>query len=303
MRSDTIGVLLCRCYFFMKITLATLLAQSIAAGNAARLETASLDAEVLMAHILKQDRVYCLSHPEKVLSAAQVAAFTKLWKQRVTKRVPVAYLVGRKAFYGMDFFVETKQCLIPRPETEELVDLVLEQVKKHPTRLPIVEVGTGSGCIALSLAKCLPATPPVVATDISMKALSLAKKNARVLGLTKRVKFVKASFFPKDLKQTDLVVANLPYLSEKEYTIAVKKYPELQHEPKSALVSGAAGLDAIEMLLRRASKILTPEGCIMLEIGFAQGKKVTALAKKYFPKKECTIVRDGCNFDRFAVIR
>ncbi len=287
----------------MKITLATLLARAIAEGNTAHLETSALDAEVLMAYVLKKDRVYCLAHPEKVLSVAQISAFTKLWNRRVLKRVPVAYLVGKKAFYGLDFFVEARQCLIPRPETEELVELVLEHVKKNLTRLPVLEVGTGSGCIALALAKYLPTTASLIATDISMKALALAKKNARALGFLKRVRFVKASFFPTDLKKTDLIVANLPYLSEKEYVAALKKYPELQHEPKGALVSGAAGLDAIESLLRRAPKVLTTDGCIMLEIGFAQGKKVTALAKKYFPEKECTIVRDGCNFDRFVVIR
>ncbi len=209
-----------------------------AALRAARIDLR--EARDLLAHVLRKPVSFLLAHPEATLLAQRDTAFRALVAKR-TRGVPFAYLTGRKGFYGLDFTV-TKDVLIPRPETEQLVDWVLVHVdRKEGTTL--ADVGTGSGCIAVTLAKYLP-NATLIASDVSKKALTIARKNARSHSVAERISFRHGSLLSvlKPSEQPTITVANLPYLTHEQ----LKNVP---HEPRRALHGGVRGLELIEKLL------------------------------------------------------
>ncbi|MEK7103748.1 MAG: peptide chain release factor N(5)-glutamine methyltransferase, partial [Patescibacteria group bacterium] len=251
--------------------------------------------------VLKKDRPYVIAHSADLITKTQLTKFQVLVKKRAA-RMPLAYIVGTKEFYGLPFFV-SKNTLIPRPDTETLITAILNHLKQHPHAKHLVDVGTGSGCIPLAIAANTGTAIKIDAFDVSAPALTSAKKNAKVLSLDKRVKFAKHNLLKGVSKKYDVIIANLPYLSKKEYAFAIKHFPEIQYEPKSALLSGKDGLDLIRVLMTQVPKRLRKKGAVFLEIGYEQGIAVTDIAMQHFPKASVSIIKDDCGRDRIAHIQ
>lgn len=262
-------------------------------------DSAHLDAEVLLASVLKKDRMYLHSHPEKKVNATQQRKFSNLLNRRVNG-VPIAYLTGQKEFYKLNFLVDNN-VLIPRPDTEVLVEEAIHigraMSKAQPDRkTTVVDVGTGSGCIAITLAKYLPWIK-LYMTDISEKALAVAKKNATLHKMTKKITFVKGDLLSPFQKtvQFDLVCANLPYLTTNE----MKNVP---HEPTTALHGGKLGLELLDRLIHQLPKRLAPGGMALLEIAPQQVKAVDYFVERSLPDKKVLFIKDLAGRDRVAKI-
>lgn len=226
---------------------------------------AKLDTDILIAHSLGLKRLDLYLDMDRPLTDAQLADLRPLVKRRAN-REPLQYIIGCTEFYGLNLRVDAR-ALIPRHETEELVDVIVERLETVPER--ILDLGTGSGALALALATKYP-DAQVTATDQSADALALATENAEALALAERVQFREGNWFePLEAGSTyDLIVANPPYLSEAEMDTAA---PEVvDHEPRSALVSGRDGLDDLRQILACAKTHLTPHGLLALETGIAQ---------------------------------
>lgn len=261
--------------------------------------TASLDAQVILAHVLGTERSWLFAHHEYTLSAEQADAYTDLIARRIHHE-PVAYLIGRKEFYGLDFQVD-QRVLIPRPETELLVDAVLDFVTEHTDRCHLVaDVGTGSGAIALAIAANAPSLT-VYAIDVSQEALAVAQLNVTKLDERQQVQLLHGDLLAPLPEPVDVIAANLPYIS----TII---YPELDadvrdFEPKLALESGPEGLDAITRLLRQAKHHLRPGGALFLEISYDQRAAVMRLARDLLPNAKIIALRqDYHGHDRLVTI-
>jgi release factor glutamine methyltransferase len=253
--------------------------------GAAGVETPRLDAEVLLAEAMDCDRVRLAAEPEAGIPAAAARQFGEMVRRRL-RREPVAYILGRKGFRGIELGVD-RRVLIPRPETELLVELAVEL---QPRR--VLDVGTGSGAIALAIADELPDCE-VVATDTSPAALEVALANAERLGLAERVRFVDGMLPDTDLgwvgeegaEGSLLIVANLPYVAESEWA---GLEPEVtKWEPREALLAGPDGLDAIRALLAKRVRLLYPHerqktnalGGLALEVGAGQAEAVAGLLR------------------------
>jgi release factor glutamine methyltransferase len=234
--------------------------------RAAGVESPRLDAELLLAKATGWERARLAADPEAGLAPGAARAFAAMVRRRV-RREPVAYILGRKGFRGIELEVDGR-ALIPRPETELLVELALELSPET-----VLDVGTGSGAVALAIADELPETQ-VTATDTSPEALELARANAERLGLAERVSFREGSVPPGGF---DLLLANLPYVSESEWE---GLEPEIREfEPRQALVAGPTGLEAIELLLGAVGGEGRP-GAIALELGAAQADRVDELLRE-----------------------
>ncbi|KKQ26983.1 MAG: Release factor glutamine methyltransferase [Candidatus Magasanikbacteria bacterium GW2011_GWC2_37_14] len=327
----------------------------------ARPKINNLDAELIIAHVLKKPREFVLANPEKIVSKYISVKVNKLFKQR-KQNIPLAYLTEHKEFYGLDFKVN-KNVLIPRPDTELVVSLVLARLKTYNLNLKtvLVDVGTGSGCIPISIIKTLNPTLPsptrggetnnsspykgevgggfaVYAIDISAKALTVAKANAKkhhvkaslhsahVAGKIKflhgdllspllplpnlpliKGKETRRSFFPPLYKgrikegYTLIITANLPYLTPQQ----LKSEPSIKHEPRLALVAGKDGLKYYRQLLKQIAKItkchLISVICY-LEIDPSQTSSIKLLIKKHLPHAKITIHQDLSGKDRVVEI-
>ncbi len=248
--------------------------------NEAGCDNARLDAQVLLAHVLGQERSWLFAHHDHPLSQANAEEFTDLVARRAC-REPVAYLTGRKEFYGMDFVVD-QRVLIPRPETELLVDLALGQIRDRANRRVVVaDVGTGSGAIAVTIAVHAPEAK-VFALDVSPTALAVARQNAERLVAGNGISFLQSDLLAALPEPADLIVANLPYITDEDYQ---SLSPDVRdYEPQVALKAGALGLDVIERLLQQISTHLKPKGAVLLEIGSEQGDEVTKMAKAMRPR-------------------
>lgn len=243
-------------------------------------ENPRLDAQVLLAHVLGTDRTWLFAHHDHPLTEDQAEAFTELVVRRI-HREPVAYLLGRKEFYGLDFAVD-ERVLIPRPETEMLVDFLLAHVQADKKRTFVVaDVGTGSGAIAVTTAALAPNTH-IYALDISPDALAVAEENGRRLAPKARLHFQQSDLLDALPEAADVIVANLPYVTDGEYP---QLAPEIrQYEPQLALTAGDKGLDVIKRLLGQVRKHLKPNGLVLLEIGHDQGESVKQLAEAMCPR-------------------
>lgn len=278
--------------------------------QAKKITTASLDAEVLLSFILKKSKEFLYTFPKKVLTLRQ-AQELKLLVSRRAKFEPVAYLTNHKEFYGLDFMVN-KNVFIPRPETELLVEEVLSylanrqsQITKSDKHLAICDVGTGSGCIAITLAKNLPQAT-IYATDISKKALKVAKKNAKKHQV--KINFFQGNLLqPLDNKRIDIIVANLPYLSKEVYP----QYAPLgiKYEPKKALISSLKEIDELAIYkkffqqINSYPKILRVLKKIIIEIHYSQLSWAKKLIKKYLPKTVIEVKKDLTGFHRVLLIK
>jgi release factor glutamine methyltransferase len=233
--------------------------------SAAGVDTPRLDAEVLLAEVTGRDRATLAAEPEAPVDPEAARRFGEMIRRRL-RREPVAYILGRKAFRQVELAVDPR-VLIPRPETELLVEIALELGPRSA-----LDVGTGSGAIALALADELPECE-VVATDTSEDALDLARANAERLGLADRIDFERGTL-PAG-RRLDLVLANLPYVSEAEFEALE---PEIaRHEPRRALVAGPDGLEAIALVAAAAPAALTERGALALEVGAGQAGSVAEL--------------------------
>ena len=244
---------------------------------------ARLNTDTLIAHSLGIKRLELYLDLDRPLTAAQLAELRPLVKRRA-EREPLQYIVGTVDFCDMELKVD-RRALIPRFETEELVELACEALSASPKT--ILDLGTGSGALALALAKKYPEAS-VNAVDVSAAALSLAQENAAALGLDARVTFHEGSWWrPLGLGEQhyDLIVSNPPYLTDEEMTTAE---PEVVgHEPHSALVSGADGLDDLRLIFKDAASHMKPGGLLALETGIAQAEALDALAAAAGLQGEC----------------
>lgn len=258
--------------------------------------TARGDARLLLQHVLGVERAYLIAHGDEVLSEKQEAVFREL-VARAEKREPIPYITGKAPFYGLSFKV-TPAVLIPRPETEMLVEAALAWIDSEQARR-VVDVGTGSGCIAVTLAVYLDEVA-LTATDVSPAALAVARENAARHGVEERIEFLRTSLLEDVEEDMDLIVANLPYVSDEEWTSledGVKWY-----EPAGALRGGPQGLDLILDLLQQARSRLRAGGAIFLEIGWRQGPAARDLAQSIFPAAQVTVKPDFAGHDRMVII-
>lgn len=239
-------------------------------------ESPRLNAELLIGHALGLKRMQLYLQFERPLTEAELANLRPLIKRR-GEREPLQYILGTADFAGLTLKVD-RRALIPRPETELLVEIARTACSAAPAR--VLDLGTGSGAIALVLAGHFPGAA-VVATDVSDAALALARENAGALGLVDRVQWVRSDWFaglPAELPPFDLIVSNPPYLAEAE---VAETEPEVRnHEPRGALTSGPDGLEAIAVIVREAKGRLVPGGRLLLETGIAQHARILALARE-----------------------
>ena len=265
-------------------------------------ETPALDAQTLLAHISGASRATLLAYPERPLDAAQAGAFAGLVARRAAHE-PVAYLTGQREFMGLTFHTDAR-ALIPRPETELLVEAALREARARleadPTHPPIAaDIGTGSGAIAVALAALEGRLARVYAVDIAADALALAAENAAALGVAARVIPIQGDLLAPLPEPVDLIVANLPYIAPDDAHVAPSVHG---YEPHTALYSPERGLAHIRRLLEQAPAALRPNGAIFLEYGYDQRAVVEALAQKTFPTATLRATADYAGFDRTLAI-
>jgi release factor glutamine methyltransferase len=221
------------------------------------------DAGLILAHVLRCDQAALLTHPERILSPAETDQFENLLRRRLASE-PVQYLTGTQEFFGLLFEV-SPDVLIPRPETEHLVEAVLGRFDRQAD-LRIADVGTGSGAIAVAIAHALPRSQ-VTAVDLYLPALEIARRNAERHGVIDRVALLQSDLLASaGSSEFDVVVSNPPYIAEGE----VLEPQVANYEPRSALYAGPTGLEVYERLIPQARNLLTPEGWLMMEIGHGQ---------------------------------
>ncbi len=244
----------------------------LALQDANRINIDLLDAELLLAHTLKISRTNIISRPERILTGAEAEVYKGLIERR-SRHEPIAYLLGTKEFWSLDFII-TSDVLIPRPETECLVQELLEQIPIDKS-LDILEMATGSGVIACALASERPKVN-ITATDKSKKALAIAKHNVENQG-HKNIKLVHSDWFSSLGKSKfDIIVANPPYLAESDHHLQ----KDLLFEPKRALVAGKTGMEAYNAILDKVQKHLNSSGMIIFEHGFDQDITLKSLLKE-----------------------
>lgn len=258
------------------LSIADFLAISTKTLSEAGIASARLDSELILAHILRRSREWLLAHDTDTLTQSQQQQARQLLLQR-TQRQPIAYLTGRRDFYGHSFLVN-EQVLVPRPESEVILAILDELAQDHHLRT-VLDVGTGSGCLAISV-KLAHSNLTVSACDVSESALLVARRNAaRLLPSGQQIKFYQSNLLsdlPVD-SRFDLVVANLPYLSPGQDGLS----PELAYEPATALYADDDGLSLIKQLITTAPAHLTPRGHLLLEMNTKQVETVASYATDY----------------------
>jgi len=282
---------------------------SIMNKNKGKLDT--FEIQLLCAEAIGKSREFVMAHPEYTMSSRQCSIFNRFIERRL-KGEPLAYILGQKEFYGLDFVVN-KHTLVPRPETELLVDLTLGELS-HMLRnklrsTTIIDIGTGSGNIIISIAKVIESFKFQVSSfkfigiDVSKEALAVAKKNAKIHGINKKIKFLQGDLFSPVLEKkycslfTDhcslIITANLPYLSKEIYESAPRDVKNF--EPKSALYSPSAGLGHYKKLLSQINNSLFIDHCsliIFLEISPEQKPLLSPIIKKIFPEVKIKFHKD-----------
>ena len=265
-------------------------------------DTPALDAAVLLAHILNKPRTWVMAHPELTLTPQQ----QKQLDDSVTRfedGEPFPYILGHWEFFGLDFDV-TPNVLIPRPETELLVEKAIAWLQQSPVRRTVADIGTGSGAIAIAIAINVPGAH-ILASDISEKALEVARRNAQRWNVSDRIDFVQCdilpphpNFFPTE-DHFDLICANLPYIP----TDTLRDLPIYGREPTLALDGGADGLDLFRRLMKIVPDWLAPNGLILLEIEATRGVHALGLAYDMFSEAQIHLHQDLTGRDRLLAIQ
>jgi release factor glutamine methyltransferase len=277
-------------------SLATLRQSAIERLTAAEVDEPRLVAEVVLAHTLAVTRTQLLAKAAEPLTPDQLIRAQRDL-DRLVNGEPLAYVVGHREFYDVDLLTDAR-ALIPRPETECLIEHALKMLADHPAPL-IADVGTGCGTIAVTLAKHLPRAR-VIATDLSPDALALARENAQRVGVADRIEYRAGSLLEPVTEAIDLLAANLPYIDDKDWPYLAKTIRG--HEPKMAFVGGPDGLDLVRGLLRDAPRVTHLDSIVLLEIGAYHGDAVTDIARQHFPRAYIEIKPDYAGLDRLAVI-
>jgi len=264
-------------------------------------DTPALDASVLLAHIINKPRTWVMAHPELTISTEQQKQLDDSLAQ-LERGKPFPYVLGHWAFFGLDFDI-TPDVLIPRPETELLVEKAIAWLQKFPTKRIIADIGTGSGAIAISIAVNI-TDANVLATDISPKALQAAKQNAIKHGVNNKIEFIECDLLPNQSQivnrksSINLLCANPPYIP----TRTLYNLPIYEREPTIALDGGQDGLDLFRRLMKLAPKWISPDSLILLEIEATLGKQITKLARELFPNANIQLHQDLTGRDRLLEI-
>lgn len=264
------------------------------------IDSSRLDAEVLLAELLDTERIKLYVNYDYPLTEEQLTAYRERIKERA-QGIPVSYITGRTEFMSLEFVID-RGVLIPRPETEELVEKVLQFCRDKDWQQPkIVDLGTGSGAIMVSLAHYLPEAR-VIGTDISDQAVKTARKNIKKHELTDRAAVLAGSWarplLPEKADEVDLVVANPPYIAEKD----IQDLPQnVRAEPDRALAGGEDGLECYHELLPQAGKLLHSGGLLALEIGCEQGEDLLKAIEREGTWQNSRLEQDGCGRDRFIL--
>jgi release factor glutamine methyltransferase len=260
-------------------------------------EHAHRDAELLLLHTLQISRVTLIAYPDRELSAAQQALYQSAINRRLQFE-PIQYITGEQEFYGLRLHV-TPAVLIPRPETEHLVEAILQLLPANQP-LKLADIGVGSGAIAIALAVHLPLVE-ITALDLSAEALAVAQHNAREHNVAGRIRFLRSDLLAAIESSTesfDAIVSNPPYIPESDRSTL---HPQVrEHEPASALFAGETGLDIYRRLIPEARKALKPSGLLALEIGHGQQ---TSLAQFLADWNDVTFINDLQEIPRIVLAR
>ncbi|WP_110954229.1 peptide chain release factor N(5)-glutamine methyltransferase [Anaerosinus massiliensis] len=259
-------------------------------------ESPRLDAEVLLSHVLGKERIYLYVHFDEPLQAEELSRYKAMIKKRVA-RMPVAYIIGYKEFMGLSFEV-SPAVLIPRPDTEILVEAVIERLKDRG-KVDFVDIGTGSGAIVLSLLANLPQAVGST-VDISEEAIQIAKRNAEKIGVQDRVTFFHGDVYSPIRGQVfDVIVSNPPYIPDGDIQGLTA---EVKCEPHHALAGGIDGLDFYRRLIGGGLDLLKPGGFMAFEVGIHQAAAVAELAKNFSAFGEAIILKDYGGIERVVIL-
>lgn len=250
---------------------------------------------ILFSHVLGRDKTGLLAHQDQPIDSNSKHTLEAAWS-RLCEGEPLAYITGTQAFYGLNFIV-TPHVLIPRPETELLVETAIGWLSEHPNARKAVDIGTGSGCIAVSLAKFF-TDLQILATDISPEALHVAHQNALCHVVVNQIRFLVSDLLEGIDETFDLVCANLPYIPSSK----LSEVNSIAFEPLLALDGGNIGLDYISRLLEQLPPKLNTPGCCLLEIEETLGWEVLTLARNNFPHDQVSLNQDLAKKDRLLVI-
>ncbi|MEJ5260152.1 MAG: peptide chain release factor N(5)-glutamine methyltransferase [Anaerohalosphaeraceae bacterium] len=268
-----------------------------------QLDSPRLSAELLLCHVLGLQRIELYTLHDRVVQQPQLGQLRDLVK-RAAEHEPIAYLVGRCEFYSLSLKI-TPDCLIPRPETELLVEKAVEFLRRRPAPRQALDLCTGCGCIAAALAKNCKDLQ-ITAVDISEAALAVATENIRRYNLEPSVRLLCGNLYEPLIEELDgpcfdLIVSNPPYVSDAEYE---KLAPNVKnYEPKQALCGGPDGLDFYRRILEQAGRFLKPDGAVMLEIGYEQGPAVKQMLEQSGLFASAEIQKDLAQKDRIAIGR
>ncbi len=258
-------------------------------------DTPGLDAEVVLAHLLEKPRSWVMAHPEASLTGDDPDTLESL-VARLERGEPLPYVLGSWEFFGLEFEV-SDAVLIPRPETELLVERAIAWLQSHPEFDHVADIGTGCGCIGIALAANVPGLK-VTSTDISPQALEIARRNAAKNGVEAQIEFIRQDLFPPDSK-FNLIVSNPPYIP----TDTLQKLPIFGREPTLALDGGADGLGLIRRILNEAPVRLAPGGLLLMELEASEGSAVLSIAYDIFSEAEIHLHKDLAGRERLLEIQ
>jgi release factor glutamine methyltransferase len=261
---------------------------------------ASVEAELLLGHVLGMSKTQLYTEPESSLTSVEAEHLCHLVRRRLAHE-PAAYILGHCEFYGIDFYIDY-HTFIPRPETELLVGKAVElaqRISHGGEQITIADIGTGCGAIAISLALALPQAK-IYATDISPSALQVAEINYRCHAVKSQVELLQGNLLEPLPQPVDMIIANLPYIKDCEFK---DLSPEIRdYEPTMALAGGDDGLDKIQQMLEQMPGKLSYGACFLLEIGQGQGRMVTSLIKSYFPQASIELISDLGGVERVVKV-
>jgi len=285
------------------VTLAEAINNAANLLSTAGITNARLDAEVLLSHIIVKDRVWLITHRDDVLDEKLQRNFADMIQRR-TRREPLQHIIGNQEFWGLVFKV-SPDVLIPRPETEFIVEAALAIVQDRNTLVRIIDLCTGSGCIAVSLAKELTAAR-VIATDVSEKALAVARENTRRHGVSEHIRFLLGDLFEPleelDIRgQMDIIVSNPPYV---QAGVLSTLQPEVRdYEPEIALISGPEGTEMAKRIIQRAPEYLKKNGALIMEMGLGQAKALTRMVEATGAYGYSELLKDLAGIERVLIVR
>ncbi len=262
---------------------------------------ARLDAEVILSHVLRKDRAWLITHGSDTLESAGQRLFEDAVRRR-SRREPLQYITGRQEFWGLDFLV-TPDVLIPRPETELLVETAARTAREASGRSTIVDLCTGSGCVAISLAKEL-GDVAIFAIDTSVPALAVARENARRHGVSERIRFLEGDLFGPleelDIRgRVDIITANPPYIPSGDLPVLQAEVRD--YEPEIALIAGPEGTEVQKKIIANTAAFLNKRGVLIMEMGMGQAGALEAMAADTGSYAAIEILKDLAGIERVIV--